>query len=122
MRLAASCFQLVSVISTPNFFAAALIWPKASSRSSSDTPFTWSNRAIALRTCVASFSGSLRCLGNAYLEPGISLRSSVESVCGDVDDDEAFDAAIDASFAAGYLRRLIVRWPTEPAVGVCCGV
>jgi hypothetical protein len=31
----------------------------------SDTPRTWSKRAIALRTCDSSVSGSLRFFGNA---------------------------------------------------------
>src|SRR6202034_2783933 len=37
----------------------------ARSRSASVTPSTWLKRAIALRTCRASVSGSLRSLGNA---------------------------------------------------------
>ena len=39
--------QLVSLTSTSNFFAAALIRVHAASRSSSLTPFTWLKRAMA---------------------------------------------------------------------------
>ena len=49
----------------PVALAAARIRFHARSRSASLTPSTWSNRAIALRTCRASVSGSLRSLGNA---------------------------------------------------------
>src|SRR5579864_194440 len=50
---------------TPNFLAAARMRLHAASRSDSLTPSTWSKRAIALRTCLASFRGSLRSLGKA---------------------------------------------------------
>src|SRR5919198_168721 len=59
---------------------------KARSRSSSETPLTWSKRAKAFLTWAASVSGSLRCLGNAYALSGSSCRSLLESspcsVCG----------------------------------------
>src|SRR5438552_15773293 len=48
---------------------------KARSRSSSDTPCTWSKRARAFLTCEASVTGSLRCLGKAYALSGSSSRS-----------------------------------------------
>src|SRR4051794_8512762 len=51
---------------------------KASSRSASPTSSTWSKRASALRTCLASVSGSLRCSGKANTESGRSLCSAVE--------------------------------------------
>src|SRR3954447_9491109 len=51
---------------------------KATSRSASETPFTWSNRARALRTCDSSVSGSLRCSGKAKTESGKSFLSAVE--------------------------------------------
>ncbi len=59
--------QLFSLTSTPYLSAAFLIRFHAASRSSSLTPFTWSKRAIALRTWLASSSGSLRSLGKANL-------------------------------------------------------
>src|SRR5690348_16688592 len=52
---------------------------KASSRSASETSSTWSKRASALRTCEASVSGSLRCLGKAYTWSGSWSRSAVSS-------------------------------------------
>src|SRR6185437_5165766 len=67
-----SC-QLFSWTSTPYFLAAFLIRSQASSRSLSETPSTWSKRAIALRTWLAFSIGSLRSFGNAYW---LSLRCS----------------------------------------------
>jgi hypothetical protein len=46
--------QLFSLTSTPCFLAAFLILRQAASRSSLLTPSTWLNRAIALRTWLAS--------------------------------------------------------------------
>src|SRR5438445_9683877 len=58
-------------ISTPNLRAAARMRRHAASRSASVTPSTWSNRAMALRTWLASFNGSLRSLGNANVDRDI---------------------------------------------------
>src|SRR5215469_419242 len=52
----------------------------ACARSSSLTPRTWPSRAIALRTCEASVSGSLRSVGNANALSGRSVRESF--ACG----------------------------------------
>src|SRR5207247_7289270 len=49
------------------------------SRSWSETPFTWSNRATALRTWLASVSGSLRLPGKAYTLSGRSSRAVLDS-------------------------------------------
>src|SRR4051794_19591630 len=68
-------------MSTPNLRAARRIRSNASRRSPSDASLTWSNRAIALRTCDASLRGSLRSRGNAYSLSGIALRSSASSSC-----------------------------------------
>src|SRR5947209_7023595 len=57
--------QPFASISTPNLRAAVRIRRHAASRSLSLTPSTWSKRATALRTCRASFSGSLRSFGKA---------------------------------------------------------
>jgi hypothetical protein len=70
-----SC-QRSAVMSTPNLAAARWMRRNASPRSSSVTPRTWSNRAIALRTWLASFSGTLRTLGNAKALTGIASRSA----------------------------------------------
>src|SRR5207244_12926027 len=77
---ALSLHDALPISSTPYFRAAARIRRHAASRSASLTPSTWSKRAIALRTCRASFSGSLRSFGNANVERGIrfSCRRSEE--------------------------------------------
>ena len=56
-----------SLADTPTsyFLAAARIFFHALSRSASVTPSTWSNRAMAFRTCLASLSGSFRSSGKA---------------------------------------------------------
>src|ERR1700682_6394843 len=63
--------QPLALTSTPYFRAAVRIRRHAASRSDSLTPSTWSKRAMALRTCLASFSGSLRSLGNANVPDAI---------------------------------------------------
>jgi hypothetical protein len=75
-----SCFQESSATSTPKCSAAALMLANAWSRSASVTSFTWSKRASAVRTCLASVSGSFRFSGNAYALSGSFLRSSASSV------------------------------------------
>src|SRR5215831_14748013 len=52
---------------------------KACSRSASVTSSTWSKRAIAVRTCAASVSGSLRLSGNAKTLSGRRFLSRVSS-------------------------------------------
>ena len=64
-----SC-QRVSVNSTSKCLAAVFRLAKACVRSSSVTPFTWSKRAMALRTWLASVIGSLRLAGKAKAESG----------------------------------------------------
>jgi hypothetical protein len=67
--------------STPNFRAALRMRRQAASRSASLTPSTWSNRAMALRTCRASFKGSFRSLGKANEPAGtLDLRLIVAIV------------------------------------------
>ena len=79
--------QWVSFMSTPNFLAAALMRPKAFSRSSSETSLTWSKRAMALRTWEAFSRGSLRWSGKANFESSICLRSSAEQALIVVGDE-----------------------------------
>src|SRR5258708_30760355 len=67
--------QPLAFTSTPYFLAAARIRLQAASRSDSVTPSTWSKRAIALRTCPASFNGSLRSLGKANVQAGMPVIS-----------------------------------------------
>src|ERR1700757_1828048 len=60
------------------------MFAQARSRSASDTSSTWSKRATALRTWLASVNGSLRCRGKAKTESGRSLCivSRPGFVCG----------------------------------------
>src|SRR5262245_60873736 len=55
------------------------MFAKACSRSASVTSSTWSKRAIALRTCAASVSGSFRLSGNANTLSGRRILSWVSS-------------------------------------------
>src|SRR2546423_11322444 len=55
------------------------MFANASSRSSSLTPSTWSNRASAFLTWEESVSGSFLCFGNAYALSGRLSRSAVSS-------------------------------------------
>src|SRR5438309_4981446 len=68
-------------ISIPYFLAADLIRRHAASRSDLLTSLTWLNLAIALRTCRASVSGSLRSLGNANFDEETSCSVCELSGC-----------------------------------------
>jgi hypothetical protein len=70
-----------ALTSTPNFRAAVRIRRHAASRSASVTPSTWSKRAMALRTCLASLSGSLRFLVNAKVVERIRFCCRVLKPC-----------------------------------------
>ena len=72
--------QPLALTSTPYLRAAARMRRHAASRSASLTPSTWSNRAIALRTWLASFNGSLRSFGNAKVERDILFLRRVVTV------------------------------------------
>src|SRR3982074_1328739 len=73
--------QPFACTSTPYFLAAARMRRHAESRSVSLTPSTWSKRAMALRTCPASLSGSLRSFGKANLSEAIRSLDRVPSPC-----------------------------------------
>src|SRR6266571_5764493 len=80
-RLSANEPWALCEISIPYFLAADLIRRHAASRSDLLTSSTWLNLAIALGTCRASVSGSLRSLGNANFDEETSCSVCELSGC-----------------------------------------